>query len=465
MAICGKILSTDKQLAIKFAGLSSRVTATKSKKTMPQEIELKFIVNPTALDSLRTALSALESEHGEPRQLLNIYYETANNTLRSHDMGLRIRGVEGRYEMTMKIAGRVTGGLHQRPEYNVELKEAGLDLALLPAEVWPEGIVPAALQTELKPLFSTDFTREKWVVTHRGSKVELALDLGEVKADELSEPLCELELELLEGETSAVLDLAQQLVVLPGLRQGSLSKAARGYHLARGNVAREIKPLDVLHVVPKATVEQGLEGALEMALAHWQYHEELWLRGNKAAKTSVGHALGLVRHALALFGGIVPRKASAHLRERLVAYEALLNQDLKAEALAFSPESSQAKLALTEWLVGRQWQKFVDEKGSTRLTGSFKRFADTHLSRHAAELRNTFQRPLGDGYGDRLARLARETDAIRLLAGVYDDVITLPWLEKWQGLRHAITTRQQVEIEHYRNEAISQAPFWLHSGK
>jgi triphosphatase len=31
-------------------------------------------------------------------------------------MGLRIRGEKGRYEMTMKIAGRVVGGLHQRPE-------------------------------------------------------------------------------------------------------------------------------------------------------------------------------------------------------------------------------------------------------------------------------------------------------------------------------------------------------------
>ncbi|PIN63755.1 inorganic triphosphatase, partial [Klebsiella pneumoniae] len=46
--------------------------------------------------------------------MLNIYYETADNWLRRHDMGLRIRGDQGRYEMTLKIAGRVVGGLHQR---------------------------------------------------------------------------------------------------------------------------------------------------------------------------------------------------------------------------------------------------------------------------------------------------------------------------------------------------------------
>ena len=432
---------------------------------MTQEIELKFIVNPAVLDSLRNTLNSLESQHSEPRQLLNIYYETADNQLRRHDMGLRIRGDNGRYEMTMKIAGRVTGGLHQRPEYNVELSKAELDLSLLPKEVWPEGLSPDDLQSQLNPLFSTDFAREKWVVMHGKSRIELALDLGEVKAGELSEPLCELELELLEGETADVLAFAKQLVAQPGLRQGSLSKAARGYHLVQGNMEREIKPLTVLRVPPKATVEQGLEGSLELALSHWQYHEELWLRGNGKAKAQVLEAVGLVRYALALFGGIIPRKASTQVRELVATYETMLASDLKAQELAFSAESSQAKLALTEWLVGRQWQKFTDEKANVKLAGSFKRFADTHLSRHAAELKETFQRPLGDSYADQLPRLARETGSIRLLAGVYEDAKTQPWLDNWQGLRHAIATRQQVEIEHYRNEAIAQAPFWLHSGK
>jgi triphosphatase len=432
---------------------------------MTQEIELKFIVNPAELDSLRNTLNSLESQHSEPRQLLNIYYETADNQLRRHDMGLRIRGDNGRYEMTMKIAGRVTGGLHQRPEYNVELSKAELDLSLLPKEVWPEGLSSDDLQSQLNPLFSTDFAREKWVVTHGKSRIELALDLGEVKAGELSEPLCELELELLEGETADVLAFAKQLVAQPGLRQGSLSKAARGYHLVQGNMEREIKPLTVLRVPPKATVEQGLEGSLELALSHWQYHEELWLRGNGKAKAQVLEAVGLVRYALALFGGIIPRKASTQVRELTATYETMLASDLKAQELAFSAESSQAKLVLTEWLVGRQWQKFTDEKANVKLAGSFKRFADTHLSRHAAELKETFQRPLGDSYADQLPRLARETGSIRLLAGVYDDAKTQPWLDNWQGLRHAIATRQQVEIEHFRNEAIAQAPFWLHSGK
>lgn len=434
-------------------------------KRMSQEIELKFIVSQPSVDALRTYLNTLRGHHQASRQLVNIYYETADNQLRRHDMGLRIRGDSGQYEMTMKVAGRVTGGLHQRPEYNVALTTPTLDLARFPSDVWPADMDIAALSAAVKPLFSTDFCREKWVVAHGESEIELAFDLGEVKAGEFHEPLCELELELLSGNTADLLALAQQLVAQPGLRQGSLSKAARGYHLAQGNVPRTLKPFTVLNVAAKASVEQALEAALECALAHWQYHEELWVRGDAAAKAEVQNALGLIRHALALFGGLVPRKASAHLRDLLTQCEHALSQPLPADSVAYSPQSGMAKLALTDWLISRGWQAHLDDKTRARLAGSFKRFADNHLSRHAAELKNAFAQPLGNHYSDQLPRLAREIDALSMLAGVYDRALSLPWLENWQGLRHAITTGQRIEIEHFRNEAISQAPFWQHSGK
>ncbi len=149
---------------------------------MAQEIELKFIVEKDSVDALRQHLHTLSGEHHEPVQLLNIYYETPDNWLRRHDMGLRIRGASGRYEMTMKIAGRVVGGLHQRPEYNIDISKPELELERFPAEVWPEGKLPATLSAEVQPLFSTDFWREKWLVTEGKSRIEIALDLGEVKA-------------------------------------------------------------------------------------------------------------------------------------------------------------------------------------------------------------------------------------------------------------------------------------------
>lgn len=432
---------------------------------MAQEIELKFIVEKDSFDALSQHLHTLSGEHHAPVQLLNIYYETPDNWLRRHDMGLRIRGANGRYEMTMKIAGRVVGGLHQRPEYNIDISKPELELERFPTEVWPEGKLPETLSADVQPLFSTDFWREKWLVTEGKSRIEIALDLGEVKAGEFQEPICELELELLEGDANDVLKLARKLVNQSGLRQGSLSKAARGYHLAAGNAPRVVKETTILHVAPKASVEQGLEAALELALSQWQYHEELWARNVKNAKSHVLAAIAMVRHTLTLFGGIVPRKASAHLRDLLTQIETLMLSDVSAQTAIYSPQTATAKLALTEFLVTRGWRTFLDAKAQTKIAENFKRFADIHLSRHAAELKSTFAYPLGDQYGDQLPRLSRNIDSMLLLSGAYDGVKAQAWLENWQGLKHAIETRQHIEIEHFRNEAISQEPFWLHSGK
>ena len=432
---------------------------------MAQEIELKFYVHPDSVETLRNHLHSLTDDRVAPTQLLNIYYETADNWLRRHDMGLRIRGFDGQYEMTMKIAGRVVGGLHQRPEYNIALDKPELDLARFPQEVWPDGVLPEDLQTQAQPLFSTDFYREKWLVNAGESRIEIGLDLGDVKAGELAEPICELELELLSGDPADILKLARQLVTLSGLRQGSLSKAARGYHLAQGNAERHRRPTPILNVQAKATTEQAFTAALELGLSQWQYHEELWVRGDNRAKADVQSAITLIRHTLMLFGGIVPRKASARLRDLLTQAEATLTSDVSAATAAWSTEAATAKLLLTEWLVSQGWRTFLDDKAQAKFADSFKRFADTHLSRCAAELKSTFAHPLGDSYRDQLPRLAREIDSVLLLAGYYDAVQANAWLENWQGLLHAIETRQRIEIEHFRNEAICQQPFWLHSGQ
>ncbi|CSF20174.1 adenylate cyclase [Shigella sonnei] len=176
-------------------------------------------------------------------------------------------------------------------------------------------------------------------------------------------------------------------------------------------------------------------------------------------------AISLVRHTLMLFGGIVPRKASTHLRDLLTQCEATIASAVSAVTAVYSTETAMAKLALTEWLVSKAWQPFLDAKAQGKISDSFKRFADIHLSHHAAELKSVFCQPLGDLYRDQLPRLTRDIDSILLLAGYYDPVVAHAWLENWQGLRHAIATGQRIEIEHFRNEANNQEPFWLHSGK
>lgn len=432
---------------------------------MAQEIELKFIVQPSAVDGLRAWLMTLESTHSPASELVNIYFETPDNQLRRHNMGLRIRGASGRYEMTMKTAGSTTGALHQRPEYNVPLTAPALDLPAFPIEMWPEDLDVAQLGLQLEPRFRTDFSREKWVVTHGDSRIEIALDQGAIVADALSEPLCELELELIAGQLADLLALTHQVAARPGLRAGLLSKAARGYHLAQGNPARQAGSLAPLALAPRSTVEQGLSAALNLALNHWAWHEELWLRGNQKAQAGIFDALALVRHSLILFGGIVPRKASAHLRDFVSQVEVSLASSESPETWVYAPLTGQTHQALIEWVLLRGWRPFLDTKEITKIEGSFKRFADTHLSRLASELRAAFEKSHDECLEDQLPRLARALDGAHILAGCFPESDSIAWLTAWRELKHALRSRQQWQIEASRREALNQAPFWAHSGK
>lgn len=430
---------------------------------MTVEIELKFIATPTAVAELPTQLAAWPHEHAAPQRLTNIYFETADNFLRRHDMGLRIRGFDDRYEMTIKTAGVVVGGLHQRPEYNVPIATPELALEQFPAEIWPQDCDVKALQQQLQPLFRTDFVREKWVVTYDNSLIEIGLDQGEVIAGEQIESLCEIELELKQGDTADVLKLAAELAEHGGLRQGSLSKAARGYHLAQGNIERERRALSVLKTPAKSTIEQGMIAGFELALSHWQYHEEVWLGGDAKARQGVMEAIALVRQALVVFGGLVPRKASADLRARLTALEPLLeDKQTQPQALCYSAEYLQCKLALTSWLVNGAWRAFIDAKAQTKLAGSFKRFCDIMLGRSAAELKDAFSRRLNDDeYQEQLPRLTRQLSALILLSGAYPDNETGPFIDSWRELHAALAERRQGWYEGCRKQALSHAPFWL----
>lgn len=121
-----------------------------------------------------------------------------------------------------------------------------MNIGLLPQEAWPEGIDVSLLDGKLAPLFTTDFTREALLVNEGESRIEVALDQGEIKADGRSEPISELEMELKEGRLEDVLALAKRLSSTSGIRLGSQSKAARGYRLLTESVEPATLPFTPL---------------------------------------------------------------------------------------------------------------------------------------------------------------------------------------------------------------------------
>ncbi|HEK2898645.1 CYTH domain-containing protein [Proteus terrae] len=201
------------------------------------ETELKMSAIPAAIPHIIQRILTLPHQHSAPKKLTNLYFETTDNQIRRWDMGLRIRGVDESYEMTIKTAGKVVAGLHQRPEYNVKLEQPKLDLARFPAEIWPENTDLTLLETQLNVLFNTDFYREIWLVDFQNSQIEVVLDKGTIRTHQYELPIEEFELELKKGDVSDVIALATYLGEKGGLRLASRSKAARGYYLAKDKPA------------------------------------------------------------------------------------------------------------------------------------------------------------------------------------------------------------------------------------
>ena len=87
------------------------------------------------------------------------------------------------------------------------------------------------LKRRLKPIFATHVHRTSIPVFKNGSRIEVALDEGQVRAGRQSAPISELELELKRGKAGDVFKLAREMAKLVPAKLALKSKSERGYDL------------------------------------------------------------------------------------------------------------------------------------------------------------------------------------------------------------------------------------------
>jgi len=278
---------------------------------MATEVELKyFVADNHVVDKIFKLLTNQKLTYTHHvKHLSNCYFDTVELDLRQLDMGLRVRTCENQSEQTIKTAGIVVGGLHQRPEYNVDIDTAFPQLALFPSKIWSSTNEVESIQDKLVALFNTDFFRETWLVHYQGSEIELAFDQGEITTDGKKLDICELELELISGDRKALFSLAKLLFSSLKLRVGRESKAARGYQLF-GNKPQpvpEVACLDV-HSESKYVTEYFLEG-INHSLQQCQNMVASYLKQPDVFKLAeLVDALSLLRHGFWLFEEIITDK-------------------------------------------------------------------------------------------------------------------------------------------------------------
>ncbi|RYV03727.1 hypothetical protein SOPP22_02580 [Shewanella sp. OPT22] len=205
---------------------------------MTIETEVKLLINENDAQRAADAIhKKLNSKYVGAKQLVNQYFDTRSLTLRTWDMGLRIRQVDTHKEQTLKTAGKVVGGLHKRPEFNVDIPFSFIQpqLSLFPSEIWPSDANIQTTQAELLMLFETNFLRKKWYVEFERSEIEVVLDIGKIIANDKESPISEVELELIRGSEEDLLSLSEALSSWLEVKAGSESKAKRGYALLKAS--------------------------------------------------------------------------------------------------------------------------------------------------------------------------------------------------------------------------------------
>lgn len=166
----------------------------------------------------------LDSEHKDPSRLSNTYFDTTDRIISSRGGSIRVRlynTSDGKefYEHTVKYGGKVDNGLHQRYEWNHISDSKSFDLAAFRKAVIENGdpsdlldeVLEGISEDELIPLVSTDFERTVYVLGYGDSMMEACFDHGNIVAGNKSEEICELEIELTEGDVVDLQDLASYI--------------------------------------------------------------------------------------------------------------------------------------------------------------------------------------------------------------------------------------------------------------
>ncbi|GJE29240.1 CYTH and CHAD domain-containing protein [Methylobacterium organophilum] len=274
-----------------------------------REIELKLECDGPDL----TALSAhplLQAEaETEPLLLSATYFDTPARDLRAAGLSLRVRREGERILQTVKGASASTG-LFDRPEWEREIAGNAPDPAAY-ADTPVAAVLAKADDATLAPLFVTAIERTARTVPYGAATIAMTLDLGRIESELGDAPVCELELELKQGQPADLFALAQALAETVPLRLGVLSKGERGDALIGERLHKPSKagttPLD-----PEGTAGEAFVQIAHGCLRHLRLNEDVFLfNRDPEALHQIRVAVRRLRSAFTLFKPMLKEDAAA----------------------------------------------------------------------------------------------------------------------------------------------------------
>lgn len=406
---------------------------------MLKETEIKLRVSRDTLAALREhpLLKKRNKSGWEQRELFNQYYDTPARDLARAKVALRIRRDGDAFIQTLKSRGQSVAGLSERNEFDWYLDRAELDPSKLDDSCWPAALAELD-KSLLQPLFSTDFVRQRADIAWGRGKakvvIEAALDLGKVIAGEGEEEICELELELRQGEPAALLELAAELAADLALMPCDISKAERGYRLFDAGSYSLSLP------APELNAEMSLDDGFAAIAWHLlgssqRLAEQYRFNGHWRLLVDWLEQLVGLRALIGSLGQAAPRSSSSELRQTL---DALLNDwrprlqagQLDDAARQAAPAQFAAELQGTRWgqfslnssrwLLARGWTAARNNRGNRQGAAPLGNWLPTLLAEEGHDLQlNRYQKQPED-LAEQLPRIERLLVWLRMARSVLE---------------------------------------------
>ncbi len=196
-----------------------------------QECEIKLDGPQESLDSAFASLMKDAEGAAPARNLSSVYFDTPGSALWSRGIVLRVRKSQGRFIQTLKWSDGPNTASDTRNELEVKCPGGEPEIDLFGQEVAAE-LQLLTGGAPLIPHFSTQIRRRTIDIAIASSKIEVALDIGNIIDGKSKVPVREIELELKQGEAADLYAFAEQLSAAYNLRLGLLTKSQRGFGLA-----------------------------------------------------------------------------------------------------------------------------------------------------------------------------------------------------------------------------------------
>lgn len=298
------------------------------------EVELKFEVPRESVAALRRH-PELARARPVAKRLLALYFDTPGEEVAGAEMALRLRRSGKRWIQGLKAGASGGGGLHSREEWEYPRRGPSLDLALFADTPLAKLADPDRLHERLGEVFRVDMRRTTWEIeVGPGQRVEVALDRGEVMRGGASDPVCEVEIESLEGEPLAVFEVARRLAADVPMRPSLLTKAGRGYRLLRGERLAPVHA-EAARLDPDSTPLEAARTAVAAALERMQANEEGALAGDDPEFVhQMRSSLRRLRSALRVFRRAMGRDLENEVRDDIRWLAGLMGEARDWDVLA-----------------------------------------------------------------------------------------------------------------------------------